>query len=135
MTLDPSRIQSIVADVLDQLERGGAAGDAKPLGVHATLDQAVEAARQSFALFRDVTLEQRGRIIAEIRRSLLGHLDTLGSLGVEETGLGRVEDKVLKNRLVIEKPSQVHRQSVRRRIPEIAVLLQTLEDDPIEVDR
>ena len=103
MSLDPARIESIVADVLDQLERGGGAGDAKPLGVHATLDQAVEAARQSFALFRDVTLEQRGRIIAEMRRSLLGHLDTLGQLGVEETGLGRVEDKILKNRLVIEK--------------------------------
>jgi acyl-CoA reductase-like NAD-dependent aldehyde dehydrogenase len=104
MSLDPARIESIVADVLDQLERGpGGREGATPLGVHATLDEAVEAARKSFALFREVTLEQRGRIIASIRQALLGQLDTLGRLGVEETGLGRVEDKILKNRLVIEK--------------------------------
>ncbi len=103
MTLDPSRIQSIVADVLDQLERGGGKADAQPLGVHATLDEAVAAARRSFATFHDVPLEVRGRIIASMRSALMANLDTLAKLGVEETGLGRVEDKVLKNQLVIEK--------------------------------
>jgi len=104
MSLDPARIQSIVSDVLDQLERGTGGKDAgAPLGVHATLDEAVEGARRAFTAFREVTLEQRGRIIAAIRQALLGQLETLGKLGAEETGLGRAEDKVLKNRLVIEK--------------------------------
>ncbi|MCC6651150.1 MAG: aldehyde dehydrogenase EutE [Candidatus Eisenbacteria bacterium] len=102
MALDPSRIQSIVAEVLDNLERGGGDG-AQPLGVHATLDEAVAAARRSFEAFRDVPLEVRGRIIASIRAGLTGHLETLATLGVEETGLGRVEDKIVKNRLVIDK--------------------------------
>lgn len=102
MALDPSRIQSIVAEVLDHLERGGGDG-AQPLGVHATLDEAVAAARRSFEAFRDVPLEVRGRIIASIRAALTGHLETLATLGVEETGLGRVEDKIVKNRLVIDK--------------------------------
>jgi propionaldehyde dehydrogenase len=100
--VDPARIQSIVADVLDQLERARP-GDAQPLGVHATLDEAVAAARKSFLASRDVTLEQRGRIIAAIRQALTAHLDELARIGVEETGLGRYEDKVLKNRLVIDK--------------------------------
>ncbi len=104
MTLDPTRIQGIVADVLDQLERGSAApGGARPLGVHDTLDGAVAGAQRAFTAFRDVPLEVRGRIIAAIRATLLGHLDTLARLGVEETGLGRYEDKLVKNRLVIEK--------------------------------
>ncbi len=102
MSVDPARIQSIVADVLDQLERSRP-GDAQPLGVHATLDEAVAAARKSFVAFREVTLAQRGQIIAAIRQALAAHLDDLARLGVEETGLGRFEDKVLKNRLVIEK--------------------------------
>ncbi len=102
MSLDPHRIQAIVADVLDSIERAGGDG-AQPLGVHATLDEAVAAARRSFEAFRDVPLETRARIIASIRAAMLAHLDTLASLAVEETGLGRVEDKIVKNRLVIEK--------------------------------
>ncbi len=103
MNLDPQRLQSIVADVLDQIERGGGADGKQPLGLHATLDEAVAAARRSFEAFRDVPLEVRGRIIASIRATLTAHLDTLATLAVEETGLGRADDKVLKNRLVIEK--------------------------------
>ncbi|MBI5169326.1 MAG: aldehyde dehydrogenase EutE [Candidatus Eisenbacteria bacterium] len=102
MSLDPHRIQTIVADVLDQIERAGGDG-AQPLGVHATLDEAVAAARRSFEAFREVPLETRARIIASIRAAMLAHLDTLATLAVEETGLGRVEDKIVKNRLVIEK--------------------------------
>jgi aldehyde dehydrogenase len=103
VTLDPGRIQAIVADVLDHIERGGGPGDAKPLGVHATLDDAVAGARRSFAAFREVPLETRGRIIASIRHALLGQLEAISRLAVDETGLGRVEDKILKNRLVAEK--------------------------------
>ena len=103
MNLDPQRLQSIVADVLDQIERGGGADGKLPLGVHASLDEAVAAARKSFEAFREVPLEVRGRIIASIRATMTAHLDTLATLAVEETGLGRVEDKIVKNRLVIEK--------------------------------
>jgi aldehyde dehydrogenase len=101
MTLDPARIQGIVADVLDQLERGG--GESRPLGVHASLDAAVAGAQRAFRAYRDVPLETRGRIIASIRSTLIGQLDTLAKVAVDETGLGRFEDKVLKNRLVAEK--------------------------------
>ena len=104
MTLDPARIQGIVADVLDQLDRGSApAGEGKPLGVHDTLDAAVAGAGRAFSAFRDVPLEVRGRIIATIRSTLLGQLEMLAKVAVDETGLGRIDDKILKNRLVIEK--------------------------------
>lgn len=103
MSLDPARIEAIVADVLDQIERAGGPGASRPLGVHDTLDGAVAAARSAFLRYRDVPVATRARIIATVRQALLAHLDTLATLGVEETGLGRVEDKVVKNRLVIEK--------------------------------
>jgi acyl-CoA reductase-like NAD-dependent aldehyde dehydrogenase len=103
VTLDPARIESIVAEVLDRLDGGGAPGDARPLGIHRTLDEAVAGARRSFAAFREVPLETRGRIIASVRQALLASLETLANLAVSETGLGRVEDKILKNRLVTEK--------------------------------
>jgi acyl-CoA reductase-like NAD-dependent aldehyde dehydrogenase len=101
MSLDPARIESIVHDVLAQIEnadRAGARG--APLGVHGTLDEAVAAARRSFAAFRDVPLETRGRVISAVREIILANLEALATLAVEETGLGRVEDKIVKNRLV-----------------------------------
>ncbi len=104
MTLDPGRIQGIVADVLDQLERGKpGTGDSRPLGVHDTLDGAVAGAQRSFRAFREVPLEVRDRIIAAVRAALIGQLDALSRVAVDETGLGRYEDKLIKNRLVIEK--------------------------------
>src|SRR5262249_9394205 len=47
--------------------------------------------------------EVRGRVIAAIRDTLTASLQALSDLAVQETGLGRVEDKLLKNRLVIER--------------------------------
>lgn len=104
MSLDPARIGAIVAEVLDRLEHDPAdPKTTRPLGLHATLDEAVEGARAAFTLWRETPLEVRGRVIASIRETILASCDTLAKLAVDETGLGRVSDKVLKNRLVAEK--------------------------------
>ena len=104
MTLEPSRIEAIVAEVLDQLERSGGGPDAaRPLGVHRTLDEAVAAARRAYEAYRETSVEVRARIIAAVRQTMVAHLETLAKVAVDETHLGRVEDKVLKNRLVAEK--------------------------------
>ncbi|HTQ47675.1 MAG TPA: aldehyde dehydrogenase family protein, partial [Polyangiaceae bacterium] len=47
--------------------------------------------------------EDRGRIIDSVRHAVLGQLEALSKVAVDETGLGRIEDKILKNRLVAEK--------------------------------
>ena len=48
-------------------------------------------------------LEQRHRIIDSIRRAMTSRIEVLSRRAREETGLGRVEDKIEKNRLVIER--------------------------------
>src|SRR5437763_1253909 len=58
---------------------------------------------RSVVAFQGVSLEPRGHIIASIRAALTGQLDALARIAVDETGLGRYEDKILKNRLVIDK--------------------------------
>jgi aldehyde dehydrogenase len=104
VSLDPARIGAIVAEVLDRLEHDPAdPKTTRPLGLHATLDEAVAGARAAFALWRETPLEVRGRVIASIRETILASSDLLAKLAVDETGLGRVSDKVLKNRLVAEK--------------------------------
>jgi len=104
MSLDPARIGAIVAEVLEKLERDPAdPKSARPLGIHASLDDAVAGARKAFAAWRDTSLDVRAAVIASIRDTLLASLQILSELAVEETGLGRVEDKLLKNRLVAER--------------------------------
>ena len=74
-------------------------------GVFATVDEAVEAAGIAFRELDGMTLERRQQIIASIRESMLEHAEELAQHAHRETGLGRVEDKIVKNRLVTRKTS------------------------------
>jgi len=80
-----------------------AAGPDAAAGVYGTVDEAVRAAQQAHPLFARLPLARRAAIVAAIRATMLEHAEELARLAHEETGLGRVEDKVVKNRLVAEK--------------------------------
>lgn len=70
---------------------------------YATLDDAVSAAREAQPAWVRVPMERRKEIISEMRAVLKRHVDELSRLAVDETGLGRYEDKISKNLLVINK--------------------------------
>jgi aldehyde dehydrogenase len=82
---------------------GGGAGARTGLGVFSTVDDAVQAAQQAQPVFARLSLTIRARIIAAIRQTMTEHAAALARAAHEETGLGRVEDKVVKNLLVTEK--------------------------------
>jgi acyl-CoA reductase-like NAD-dependent aldehyde dehydrogenase len=107
MTIDGRRIEAIVSEVLERLETDrptqGRPGALAPLGIHPDLDTAVAAARASFEAYERVPLDTRIAVIAAVREILLANDRALSELAVSETGLGRVEDKILKNRLVTER--------------------------------
>ena len=79
--------------------------DALGEGVFATVDDAVKAAGIAFRELDGMSLEGRQKIIASIRESMLEHAEELAHHAQRETGLGRVEHKVIKNRLVARKTS------------------------------
>lgn len=72
-------------------------------GVFATLDECVDAAVAAFYAFGDLGLERRRAIVESLRAALRTESDRLAREAWEETGLGRYEDKIQKNNLVIEK--------------------------------
>ena len=74
-------------------------------GIFATVDDAVDAAATAFREFDGMSLERRQKIIASIRESMFENAEELARLAHSETGLGRVADKVVKNRLVTRKTS------------------------------
>ncbi|MBI4512378.1 MAG: aldehyde dehydrogenase EutE [Deltaproteobacteria bacterium] len=128
--LDESRIQEIVERVVARLggagavrpaahlgSGGGGHGQPRPdevphhkvrvppgkLGAYDNPDAAVEAARRGFEANEKASLELRSKMIAAMREVTRKHVRELAQFAVEETGLGRVEDKINKNLLVIEK--------------------------------
>ncbi len=76
---------------------------AQGLGIFATVDEAVRAAAAAQTAFVALKLEHRARIIAAMRQTMLENNEILARAARDETGLGRYEDKVVKNRLVTEK--------------------------------
>jgi acyl-CoA reductase-like NAD-dependent aldehyde dehydrogenase len=74
-------------------------------GVFATVDDAVAAAAAAYRELDGMSLEGRQKIIASIRESMLEHAEELARHAQQETGLGRVEHKIVKNRLVTQKTS------------------------------
>lgn len=72
-------------------------------GVFETVDNCVSAARTAFENLNAMTLTKRTEIIAAIRAGMLQVGDELARLAWQETGLGRAEDKMIKNKLVAEK--------------------------------
>lgn len=81
-------------------EPGGAAG---ALGIHPTVNAAVEAARKAQPRFAALPLRVRAKILEAIRATMRENGAALAKSAWEETGLGRYEDKVVKNALVTER--------------------------------
>ena len=116
--LDDARIESIIQQVMTELRQGervrhGAAPSPEtaatppppaPTLRHAdnlfpTVDAAVEAARQAHARLREMPLALREQMISHMRRLLRENAQLLAYEAVQETGMGRYEDKIQKNLL------------------------------------
>ncbi|HET9991751.1 MAG TPA: aldehyde dehydrogenase family protein [Kofleriaceae bacterium] len=72
-------------------------------GVYADADQAAKAARKAFEQNERTPVQTRIKMVENMRKAVLSNNDALSRYAVEETGLGRYEDKLVKNRLVAEK--------------------------------
>jgi len=118
-TLTQEEIQSIIERVRRRLGQTGehpgatlrgeeelakASSDAPPgEGIFPTIDAAVAAASRAFQAYRQVGMEGRRRIVAQIRTDMLENAERLAEMAHVETGLGRAADKVRKNILVSTK--------------------------------
>ena len=113
MQLTEHQIQNIVDKVVSQLKvdthginstwqsHKTLSSQKKRKGIFSSISEAVAAAEVAYHRFASITLEQRGRIIENIRKRCRENVENLAQLAVQETGMGRVADKVKKNLLVI----------------------------------
>jgi aldehyde dehydrogenase len=98
MTLDPRLIAEIAEEVAARLEGRLAAAPARPSGdgVYATVDEAVKAAARAQQRIADMSLEERGRIVAIIRRMCTENAAEWARIELDETRLGRLDHKIEK---------------------------------------
>jgi len=75
----------------------------QPIGVFGTIDEAVDRASTAFRELSKCSLRQRSAMISNIRRMIKASRQELARDMVAETGMGRVEDKLVKLDLVVEK--------------------------------
>jgi len=106
MAIEEVGIGAIVDQVVGELKARGvdvAAPEPPPAfdgrGILEDIDSAVRAGRRALAESREMSVATREAVIASMRRAVLSNLDLLSQMTVDETGLGRFEDKVRKNRL------------------------------------
>ncbi len=73
------------------------------MGVYDDPDKAVQAARRGFVANEKLPIATRRKMVAAMREATRANLRALSEYAVAETGLGRFEDKLVKNTLVMEK--------------------------------
>lgn len=73
------------------------------LGMFSTMDAAVKAADKAFEEIKVLSLETRKLMIANMRKTAHEHKETYSRMANEETGYGRLADKIIKNELAINK--------------------------------
>ena len=102
MNIDISLIEKIVRNKME--EALNQKNDSKnEYGVFENMEDAVNAAWVAQKEFAKHSLAKRNEIIGSMREELSKHIETFAKMGVEETGMGRFEHKVLKHKLAIEK--------------------------------
>ncbi len=108
-----AQIEEVVASVIKSLkpERAESCeewsaesyGGRRLIGVFADMNEAIEAASRGYKAIRAMTLEEREKVIANVRTLCRKEAPKMAALGVAETKMGRVDHKTAKHILVADK--------------------------------
>ena len=99
------QIRKIVEEVVGRVVlSGGGAGEASlgDSGVFSDIDAAVTASIKAQQALVAMTIEQRGKIIDAIRKLSRERAEDFSRRTLEETGMGRLEDKIQKHRVAAD---------------------------------
>lgn len=101
MPVDESMVKNIVQEVMAKMNI-----NESPVGKHgifADMNDAIEAAKKSEKIVRNLSLDAREKIITEIRKRIHENAEVMARMAVDETGMGNVGHKILKNHLCADK--------------------------------
>lgn len=102
MEIKDEMITEVIEKVLQELQRNDK-NQGYQNGIYDRMEDAIEAAYEAQKKLKVMSLEQRERLISAMRKAILDNAKSCAKLAVEETGMGRVDHKYLKLKLVAEK--------------------------------
>lgn len=102
MAVSEQLVQEIVKDVLAKMQLQPEANQGM-MGVFDDMIAAIAAAKTAQVAVHALSMDQREKIISNIRKKTRENAEILARMGVEETGMGNVGHKILKHQLVAEK--------------------------------
>ncbi len=104
MSLTEQQVRQIVEDTMKNI--AGAPVTAAAAGgswLCDTMEEAIASAKAAQQQLIAMPLDKRGKLIDAMRRAAMENVQYLSELAHNETGYGKTEHKVLKNKLAIEK--------------------------------
>ena len=102
MPINENMVQEIVQEVMAKMQIADAPAE-KQHGVFKDMNDAIEAAKKSQEIVHKMSMDQREKIISCIRKKIKENAEIMARMGVEETKMGNVGDKILKHHLVADK--------------------------------
>lgn len=99
MSVNEQELKAIVQEVLARMERKSDSG----LGLFDDMNEAIAAAKKAQKVMQKMPMDFREKIIANIRKKTIEQAEIMAKMGVKETGMGNVGDKILKHKLLAEK--------------------------------
>ena len=99
MLISENIIRDVVSQVLAEVGRAPVVAGGSSVGRHGVFhdaNEAVQAARAAFEQLQTMTIEDRKKIIAHIRRISIEQCVELGTMEMNETQIGRLEHKIDK---------------------------------------
>lgn len=100
-------ISELVASVIKSINTTSASDEKVAAnhkkGVFTNMTDALEAVNKAYKQLKKYSVEQREEMIKNIRRLTLEEAEIMAKMGVEETGMGNVADKIIKHQLVAKK--------------------------------
>jgi len=95
-------IEQIVKEVLKEMN-GGAPKSAAELGIFTDMETAIAQSAQAQRQVANLSMAEREKIIANIRKKTVENARKFAEMGVSETGMGNVPHKIAKHELLAAK--------------------------------
>ena len=100
-TINESMVQDIVSEVMAKMQITDTASGKH--GIFSDMNEAIAAAQKAQKIVRNLSMDQREKIISNIRKKTHENAEIMARMAVDETGMGNVPHKILKHHLVADK--------------------------------
>jgi propionaldehyde dehydrogenase len=103
MSVREEQIEQIVKQVLLNIKSRNVDTPKNEMGIFHDMNEAIRAAKEAQKTVKAMTMEQREAVIKKIREKTIANARAFAEAAVKETGMGRVDHKIIKHELVAKR--------------------------------